>query len=131
MQFLDGRAQAGRDRQFESLAKEAASAGSRVVECVTIAPDGMSTGQAVSGAVRALFGGRFKVDTISVLWLESHGWRHCYVQPYSGMTPMPGEHFGQLSGNLPAPAILRRGGMFKAWQWESASFPAVSHQLSQ
>ncbi|MCA9641799.1 MAG: hypothetical protein KC492_13935, partial [Myxococcales bacterium] len=130
MSFIDDRAHAGRQRQQRGLIDEALKTNARIVEAVDISPEGRGVGGATVSALKNLFGGKLGIDALQVLRFDSGGWHHCYVQPFSGMSSMPGEHYGILNGCLAAPAILREGGMLSPPRWDSGYFPEVAQQLN-
>jgi len=104
MSYVDSKVRGGRDRQKQALIVEANQAGAQVHEIVEL-DAGQAGGGAVGGALTALFGGRMEVDAVHLLRLSTRGWGHAYVQPYSGFAPLPGEHYGVLTGSLASPAI--------------------------
>ena len=60
-----------------------------------------------------------------------------FVQPYSGVAALPGEHHGILHGGVAAPAVLRRAGLKSAFagllsscKWESPNHPGVAQYLT-
>lgn len=115
--ILDDGAQTARSRQKQSVLQEAQAAGTYVLGVDDVGDGGGA--QVMASTMRALLGGRHRVDGVQIFRLQTNGWSHAYVQPYSGLQPLPGEHHAILSGSLPAPACLVRGGLLGEPQWES------------
>ncbi|MEZ4370085.1 MAG: hypothetical protein R3B07_04640 [Polyangiaceae bacterium] len=130
MNFIDDRAHAGRQRQQQGLIEEALKSNARIVEAVDISPEGRGLVGTTGSTLKNLFGGKLRIDALQVLRFDSGGWHHCFLQPFSGMSSMPGEHYGVLNGCLAAPAILRPGGVLSGPRWESGYFPEVSQHLN-
>ena len=107
MAFLDGRVQAGRDRQKQALIAEAGKVGIQIHEILDLDAGAAQAGKVVGDSLKSMFGGKLQIDGIQLFRLYTNGWAHAYVQPYSGFTPLPGEHYGVLPGSLPSPAIAR------------------------
>ena len=131
MGFLADRVQSGRDRQKQALISEAQAAGSRVVEVVDLGDPRDGASSVLDSSLVAMFGGRMQVDGLAVVWLETHGWRHAFVQPFSGFTPLPGEHHAVLHGGLPTPAILREELRRTDYPWDPAAGVEVAEHLRQ
>lgn len=137
MGFIDKGIGKARMRQKESLLKEAQAAGMAIVAFDEVANDAKATGGAMGGVLKTFVGGNLAVDCVQVMRLETGGWSHAYVQPYSGVTALPGEHHGLLHGGIAAPAVLRRGGLGSAFagllsscKWESPAHPGVAQFLT-
>jgi hypothetical protein len=108
--------------QKKGILKEAEKAGCQVVSFSQQPEDGPpegAAGRAVANLAKSLFGGNLETDAIQVVACETGGLRHVFVQPYAGMTPLPGEHHAVLPGSVAAPAILQRGGLLSGVKWRS------------
>lgn len=115
MGFFDSGARKARERQLESLRKEAAAAGSTI----TNVTEEVTEKSGVRGALVSMFGGTHDIDAIQLIELATHGISHAYVQPYDGTSALPGEHHATLPGSIPAPAILHAKKLFRGSRWES------------
>ena len=132
MSFLESRAHQARNRQLNALIKEARSAGATMLSNDDeINASTATVAGATAGALKGLFGGKLNIDVLFVLRLQTNGWQHVFVQPFSGTTPLPGEHYGLLTGSSATPAILRRGGLLRSWQWDPTAGAELAHYLTQ
>ena len=130
MAFLDDRVRGGRDRQKQALIDEAGKAGIQVHEVVDIDGGPASSGAVVGGAFKAMLGGRVQVDGVQVFRLSTQGWGHTYVQPYNGFAPLPGEHYGVLTGSLASPAVARADLRWGDYPFDPAFGPEVAQHLA-
>lgn len=126
-----------RTRHKASLIKEAQAAGMTVLAFDEVANDAKAVGDAVGGVLKTFVGGSLGIDCVQVMRLETGGWPHAFVQPYSGVAPLPGEHHGILHGGIAAPAVLRHAGLRSAFagllstcKWESPLHPGVAQYLA-
>lgn len=108
-----------------AVLREAAAAGAQLKSVTDVI---LGRNSAVSGAVTALFGGSLSVDAFQCFHLETSGVSHLYVQPYSGMYPLPGEHHAWLQGTLRGPAEWQSGLFLERWQ---SPDPATADALSR
>ncbi|MEZ4403125.1 MAG: hypothetical protein R3B06_24085 [Kofleriaceae bacterium] len=103
--FDSGRAKA-RARQLGSLREELTKAGGQALEVVELDDTATAT-STVGSTLKSLFGGRVTHDFHQVLHARTGGLTHLFVQPYEGVTAMPGEHHALLDGTLPVPAVFK------------------------
>lgn len=131
MSYLDGKLRGGRDRQKQALIAEAGKAGAQIHDIVELDASAASSGAVLGGALKAMFGGRMRVDALMLLRLSTNGWGHSYVQPFSGFAPLPGEHYGVVNGSLASPAIVRDGPrLFGGVAFDPAPGAEVAKHLS-
>ncbi|EYF02608.1 tetratricopeptide repeat protein [Chondromyces apiculatus] len=131
MGFLSDGVTKARTRQRESLLGEAQKAGTGVVNVIEIGDDAQAAQAVLGSTLKAFVGGKVRNDGAQIVHMNAGGWPHVYVQPYSGMNPLPGEHHALLAGSLPAPAILRAGGLFRGPKWDSPADPQLATALDQ
>jgi hypothetical protein len=108
-----------------AVLREAAAAGAQLKSVTDVI---LGHNSAVGGAVTALFGGSLAVDAFQCFHLETAGVPHLYVQPYSGLYPLPGEHHAWLQGTLRGPASWESGMFSECWQ---SPDPATSQALAR
>ncbi len=113
MGILEKNAGKAHDRQRESLEKEAAEAGARLV---AFEEAGVGGGAGVlSGALKSIVGGRMNVDHVQTFTFETNGRTHLFFQPYAGVAAMPGEHYVILDGALSAAVAFQQNIFSKGW----------------
>ncbi len=56
-----------------------------------------------------------KADGVQIFGFETAGVRHLYVQPWSGMNTLPGEHHAWLTGSYRSPIAFRAGVLGFKW----------------
>jgi hypothetical protein len=105
--------------------REATSSGAVLRDTTDVV---LGRSSALSGAVSALFGGSLQVDAFQCLQLETHGVMHLFVQPFSGVYVLPGEHHAWLQGSLPACASYNDGIFGDTWR---SPDPNTSRWLEQ
>ncbi|PRQ02009.1 tetratricopeptide repeat protein [Enhygromyxa salina] len=130
MAFLNNKVRGAHDRQKQALITEATGVGAQVTNIIEIGDDAQAAGAAVGSSVKALFGGRMRVDFVQVFQLQTNGWSHAFVQPFSGLAPLPGEHHGILNGGIASPAILRHDLRSSDFPWDPAAGPQVAQYLA-
>jgi hypothetical protein len=113
----------GHANQKKGLLAEAEKAGCAVVGVTQIpeeVPREGAAGKALSSAVKSIFGGSSSFDTLQLYQLETKGVAHVYVQPYSGVTVLPGEHHVLVPGGVAAPVAYVKGGLLGGKKWRSS-----------
>jgi hypothetical protein len=126
MGFFDSGARKARERQLESLRKEAAAAGSTI----TSVTEDVTEKSGAGGTLVSMFGGTHDITAIQLIELTTRGIPHVYVQPYNGVAALPGEHHVTLPGSVPAPAVLHAKKLFRGPKWESPD-EGFAEQLSR
>ncbi len=116
MGIIDKGLEKAHERQRQSLISEAQRAGCTVLSIQESGDREKAEGAAVGTSLKAIFGGRVGADTVQVMLLETMGMKHLYVQPFSGVSPIPGEHHAVLGGSLPAVIELGPGGFSPEWK---------------
>ena len=99
------------ERQRNAIYEEAAALGGQVIGFEEHA-EGASAGRMLGDALKDKllpFGGSTKVDGIQIFGFETAGVRHLYVQPWSQMHALPGEHHAWLPGSYRSPVVYQRG----------------------
>ncbi len=113
-------------RQKKSVIEEAGKAGATVVDVVEMGNEETSAAEsAIGSTLKSLFGGKVSRDYVQLFRLTTAGINHIYVQPYDGISPVPGEHHAQIAGSWRSPLILEKrllgGGKWKADDTELAA----------
>lgn len=116
MGIIDRGLEKAHERQRQSLITEAQRAGCTILSIQESGDQEKAEGAAVGTSLKAIFGGKVGTDTVQVMLLETMGMKHLYVQPYSGVSPLPGEHHAVLGGSLPAVLELTPGGFSPEWK---------------
>ena len=112
-------------RQKTSLLKEAQAAGCEVLSFEETNQQDDAGKTAIATSLKAFTGGKMKLDSWQLMTLETAGLRHVFVQPFSGMSPMPGEHHAILKGTAPSTVALVQGVLGKKWESPDAAFATV------
>jgi hypothetical protein len=107
MADLDQKLQSARQRQKGSILNKAKEAGTKIIEVTEYFPDSDSH-SAITSLLKSILGGKLKVDCIHVYQMEKDGFEHFFIQPFSGLNPIPGEHHAILEGNFRYPLALTR-----------------------
>jgi hypothetical protein len=122
------------ENQKKGMLKEAEKAGAAVVGFTQFPEEGDAgegaTGRSLKSAAKSIFGGKMATDAFQILELETAGVRHVFVQPYSGIHALPGEHHVALPGSVPAPVILAKGGLFGGKKWRGPD-EAVARRFNE
>ncbi|MCM1989978.1 hypothetical protein [Oceanirhabdus seepicola] len=74
--------------------------------------------ETLNNTVKSIIGGKLKVTYAQVFILNKHGKKQIYIQPYSGPTPLPGEHHVLLSGGFSSPIVLKDQEMYGGPSWK-------------
>lgn len=99
------------ERQRNAIYEEAAALGSQVIGFEEHA-EGASAGRLLGDALKDKllpFGGSMRVDGIQIFGFQTAGVQHLYVQPWSQMHALPGEHHAWLPGAYRSPVVHQRG----------------------
>jgi hypothetical protein len=114
-------------RQKQSVLEEAAEAGSTVVQVIEHADENQAS--VAGGVLKAFVGGSLRTDAFQAFCLQTGDMAHLYVQPYSGMNPLPGEHHALLDGTLPRTLILKKG--IFGGKWEAGGDKAYAKEFGK
>lgn len=99
------------ERQRNAIYEEAAALGSQVIGFEEYS-EGVTAGGLLGDALKAKlnpFGGKSRVDGVQIFGFQTAGVQHLYVQPWSQMLPLPGEHHAWLPGAYRSPVVHQRG----------------------
>lgn len=107
MADLDQKLQSARQRQKGSILNEAKEASTNIIEVTDYSPESDSL-SAISSSLKSILGGKLKVDCIHVYRMQKDGFEHFFIQPFSGLNPIPGEHHAIVEGNFRYPLALTR-----------------------
>ncbi len=103
-------------KRRQLIADEAAGAGSKFFAFEQSGSG--SAGGLVAHAIRAKIPlVDQKVDGVQVFGFETQGVRHMYVQPWSGVHPLPGEHHAWLHGSFRSPIAFVRS--IVGFRWDA------------
>lgn len=120
MGLLDRGIEKAYENQKKGILKEAEKAGCAVVGLTQFPEEGAgegATARSLKSAAKSIFGGKMATDAFQIFELETAGVRHVFVQPYSGINALPGEHHAILPGTTAAPVIFAKGGFFGGKKW--------------
>ena len=131
MGFLDNKASKAHQRQQAAVIAEATSAGLVLLEQHELSGEDLARRAVVSTALKAFIGGRLAPDTLQIFVFGAGDRRGIYVQPYSGLTPLPGEHIVALPGTLPAPAALTDEAIFGGPSWQTGPDKVLAKRLNK
>jgi hypothetical protein len=93
-----------RKHQHDAILEEASKSGIRVVD-VSVIGDPSVAGLAGS-MIKAFLGGKVDVDDAQVFTLQSQGISHVYIQPYEGLSVVPGYHEATVNGSVATAATF-------------------------
>lgn len=110
----------GHDNQKASLLKELAGAGLTVKNIEEVEVETNKTKSALGSSLKAFTGGKLTPDFYQVFLLENHGRDELYIQPYSGMVVLPGEHHVIVEGALSSAIALTNEAIFGGPSWKTA-----------
>ncbi|MEM7181610.1 MAG: hypothetical protein AAF518_11900 [Spirochaetota bacterium] len=116
------------DKQKQSLIKEAAKAQLSIVEVVDIGSEQEGGKKAVSSTLKAVFGGKLAPDFFQVFLF---GQEYLYIQPYSGITVLPGEHHKICQGSFSEALALTDEAIFSGPSWRSDSNKQLNKEIGQ
>lgn len=115
-------------KRRDKIAAEASGAGARFFAYEE--SGGTSAGALVTHALRAKLPFVDKaVDGVQVFGFETQGVRHLYVQPWSGVETLPGEHHAWLHGSLRSPLAYARG-LVPGYRWVAGGDEALTSWLA-
>jgi hypothetical protein len=131
MSFLSGGVAKGHERQKQSLINEATAAGCQILQIEEFGSETSARGSAISSSLKSMVGGKLAPDTFHVFLLGTGASRLLYVQPYSGMTVLPGEHHGWLQGAFRSPLALTDEAIFGGPAWKSGADTQLAEWLNK
>lgn len=120
MGLIDKNMTKGHERQKASLLKELAAANISVKSVEEIEVESNKTTSAIGSSLKALTGGKLTPDFFQVFILDNQNRDHLYIQPYSGMVVLPGEHHIMVKGTLSSAVALTDEAIFGGPSWRSA-----------
>jgi hypothetical protein len=118
MNQLNKKLQSAYQRQKGSIINESKNADTTLLEVLEYSPEAANATSAISSSLKSIFGGKLEVDNIQLYRLRKDGFEHFYIQPFSGLNPIPGEHHAILGGNFTHPIALTRT-MFGGGKWDT------------
>lgn len=98
------------ERQRNAIYEEAAALGGQVIGYEEHA-EGLKASRLLGDALKDKlnpFGGSMRVDGMQIFGFETGGVQHLYVQPWSQMHALPGEHHAWLPGAYRSPVVHQR-----------------------
>lgn len=128
MGILDGSANKMHDKQKESLIKEASKKGSSPRDVIEIGDENEGGKKAVSSSLKAIVGGKLAPDFFQVFIFSRD---YLYIQPYSGLTVLPGEHHMILEGTFKEPLVLSDEAIFGGPSWRAGKNKELTKKLQK
>ncbi len=116
------------EKQKKSLTSEASKAGLSPLEVIEIGNVNVGGKKAFSSSFKAVLGGKLAPDFFQVFLFSKE---HLYIQPYSGITVLPGEHHIILDGSFKEPLVLSDEAIFGAPSWRAGNNRELTKQLQK
>ncbi len=128
MGILGGNLNKMHDKQKESLIKEASKTGLSTRDIIEIGDEKEGGKKAVSSGIKAIVGGKLAPDFFQVFIFSKD---YLYIQPYSGLTVLPGEHHMILDGTYEEPLVLSDEAIFGGPSWRAGKNKELTKQLQK
>lgn len=96
------------ERRIEQLRKECQNEGAELINVETISLQEVNSIKASLGsAITSLVGGKAAYDYLQLYTIRRNNQIQCYLQPFSGLTVLPGQHFMVIPASLRNPIQYR------------------------
>ncbi len=115
MSIAESNARNAAARQKLTILGEATTAQLPVIACIDTGSGNATLGGSAAGAFKAIFGGSMQCTGIQIFVFQAGDWLHTYVQPYSGMYALPGEHHTWIPGAWPVPTLHKHDTWGAGW----------------
>lgn len=107
------------NRQEKSIIKEAKKQGLELIDVIYVDYDEENKNKGkLNSTASSILGGKLKVTYAQVFLFNKHSEKQIYIQPYSGATPLPGEHHVFLAGGFSSPIVLKDEELYGGPSWK-------------